>query len=134
MGYQQQRRNALRARSNNTSNTNKNVCGLAVATALGVGGATRYLHTRGDMKYAVRTKYSCRSVWSALRAKDNKTTVAAARKAMAQHDAHGLLAYIVFVDAHVLLLSHTGGVLVDTDPRKVDRRKVREVYGVYAKL
>ena len=133
MGIQQQFRNSQRATSNNPNNTNKNLCALAVCNALGVGGATRYLHVRKDTKYAVRTKYSCRSVWSALGAKNNKTTVAAARKAMAQHDAQGLLAYLVFVDGHVMLMDRQGGVEVDTDPRKADRRKVREVYGVYAK-
>ena len=67
MGYQQIKRDFLRNRSNNTRNRNKNVCGLAVASALGVQNATRYLHTWGDLQRAIRTAWSFRSVKSVLR-------------------------------------------------------------------
>ena len=36
----------------------------------------------------------------------------------------------VFVDRHVLLMKNHGLTVVDTDPRKSDRRKVRAVYAI----
>ena len=38
--------------------------------------------------------------------------------------------YLVLVERHVLLLDHDGATIVDTDPRKVDRRKVQGVWVV----
>lgn len=131
MGYQQQRRNFLRSRSNNAQNTNKNICVLSVARALGVSEDTRYLHTMGDLKYAIRKRWSCRSVKSALRVKLNQTTVSQAVKAMRDHDAENLVAYVVGVPGHVLMFYSDGDVAVDTAPRKSDRRRIDGIYGVY---
>ena len=131
MGYYQDIRDKRRAKSNNPRNTNKNVCSLAVANALGVGGDTRYLHTMDDLKYAIRKRWSCRSVKSALKVEPYQTTVTQAVKAMRKHKADNLVAYVVYVPGHVLLIDESGDVAVDTDPRKGDRRRVGEVYGVY---
>ena len=132
MGYQQIKRDYLRNRSNNTRNRNKNVCGLAVASALGVQNATRYLHTWGDLQRAIRTTWSFRSVKSALRVTCGETSVGAMRKAIRKHDADAsLMSYVVQVQGHVLMLQRDGKTLVDTDPRKRDNRKVLAVYGVY---
>jgi hypothetical protein len=38
--------------------------------------------------------------------------------------------YLVLVERHVLLLDRDGATIVDTDPRKVDRRKVQGVWVV----
>jgi hypothetical protein len=38
--------------------------------------------------------------------------------------------YLVLVEGHVLLLDRDGATIVDTDPRKVDRRKVQGVWVV----
>lgn len=132
MGYQQIKRDYLRNRSNNTRNRNKNVCGLAVASALGVQNATRYLHTWGDLQRAIRTTWSFRSVKSALRVKTNETSVGAMRKAIRNHNPEGtLMSYVVMVEGHVLMLNNDGTTAIDTDPRKRDCRKVKAVYGVY---
>ena len=132
MGYHQIKRDYLRNRSNNTRNRNKNVCGLAVASALGVQNATRYLHTWGDLQRAIRTTWSFRSVKSALRVTCGETSVGAMRKAIRKHDADtSLVSYVVHVQGHVLMLQRDGETLVDTDPRKRDCRKVLAVYGVY---
>lgn len=131
MGIQQQRRDQYRALSNNQRNANKNLCGLAVAQALGVGDDTRYLHTIRDLTYAIRKRWSCRSVKTALRVKPGSTTVSQAAKAMREHRADGLVAYVVIVKGHAMLMHADGRVAVDTAPRKTDRRKVGLVYGVY---
>ena len=132
MGYHQIKRDIHRAKSNNSRNRNKNVCGLAVATALGVQNATRYLHTWGDLQRAIRTTWSFRSVKSALRVKPNETSVGAMRKAIRNHNPEGtLLSYVVMVEGHVLMLNNDGTTAIDTAPRKRDCRKVKAVYGVY---
>lgn len=132
MGYQQIKRDMHRATSNNSRNRNKNVCGLAVATALGVQNATRYLHTWGDLQRAIRTTWSFRSVKSALRVKPNETSVGAMRKAIRNHNPEGtLMSYVVMVEGHVLMLNSDGTTAIDTAPRKRDCRKVKAVYGVY---
>lgn len=132
MGYHQIRRDIHRAKSNNSRNRNKNVCGLAVATALGVQNATRYLHTWGDLQRAIRTTWSFRSVKSALHVKPNETSVGAMRKAIRNHNPEGtLLSYVVMVKGHVLMLNNDGTTAVDTAPRQRDCRKVKAVYGVY---
>lgn len=132
MGYHQIKRDIQRTRSNNPRNRNKNVCGLAVAAALGVQDKTRYLHTWGDLQRAIRTTWSFRSVKSALRVTPNETSVGAMRKAIRNHNPEGtLMSYVVMVEGHVIMLNSDGSTAVDTAPRKRDCRKVKAVYGVY---
>ena len=132
MGYPKIERAYHRATSNNPRNRNKNVCGLAVAAALGVQDKTRYLHTWGDLQRAIRTTWSFRSVKSALRVTPNETSVGAMRKAIRNHNPEGtLMSYVVMVQGHVIMLNSDGSTAVDTDPRKRDCRKVKAVYGVY---
>jgi hypothetical protein len=120
-------RQTLKARSNNAANPNQNVCAQAVARALGVADAVRYLHTAEDLHRAARTRYSVRSVKSALKAR----TVGAARKRMPEVEgSHG---FIVVVPGHVLLLDRNGRTVVDTDPRKRDGRRMVMVHALYSK-
>jgi len=51
-------RKARREASNNVSNPNKNVCGTAVAKALGCETETRYLHTISDLVYCLRKRFT----------------------------------------------------------------------------
>jgi len=122
-----QYRQALRDRSNNNQNPNKNMCVLRVAKMLSVDQEVRYLHTIEDLKRAARTRFSIRSVKSMAKA----DTVGAARKNL--NGQKGALGYIVWVQGHVLLLGREGRTIVDTDPRKSDRRKIRGIYGIYRK-
>lgn len=131
MGHLKQQRDLYRSRSNNSRNTNKNICVLSVARALGVSEDTRYLHTMEDLTYAIRKRWSCRSVKTALKVKPLKTTVAQAVKQMRTHEAEGLVGYVVGVPGHVLLMNKHGDVEVDTAPRKADRRRIDAIYGVY---
>lgn len=43
------------------------------------------------------------------------------------------MGYVIMVKGHVLLMNHKGDVIVDTSPRKADRREVLEFYGVIPK-
>lgn len=123
------------ANSNNPKNPKKNACGLAVASALGVGDVTLYLHTWNDLQRAIRSMYSFRSVKTAVKVKPD-TTLGSIRKNLQDHNrkADACMAYVAHVDGHVLLLSHEGRTIIDTAPVKRDRRKVLNIYGVYIPL
>ena len=122
-------RKALRDGSNNPDNPNKNLCGYAVACALGVDEATRYIHTIADLQRAIRSMWSLRSVKTKMGVKAGRTTVGAIRKRIAAKGE--ALAYLVHVEGHVLLLDKDGSTSVDTAPVQRDRRKVLRVQGVY---
>ena len=122
-------RKALRDGSNNPDNPNKNLCGYAVARALGVDEATRYIHTIEDLQRAIRSLWSLRSVKTKMGVKAGRTTVGAIRKRIAAKGE--ALAYLVHVEGHVLLLDRDGTTSVDTAPVQRDRRKVLRVQGVY---
>ena len=122
-------RKALRDGSNNPDNPNKNLCGYAVARALGVDEATRYIHTIEDLQRAIRSMWSLRSVKTKMSVKAGRTTVGAIRKRIAAKGE--ALAYLVHVEGHVLLLDKDGSTSVDTAPVQRDRRKVLRVQGVY---
>jgi hypothetical protein len=122
-------RQALRNNSNNSDNPNKNLCGYAVARALGVEEATRYIHTISDLQRAIRSMWSLRSVKTKMGVKAGCTTVGAIRKRIAAKGE--ALAYLVHVEGHVILLDKDGSTAVDTAPVQRDRRKVLRVQGVY---
>lgn len=119
-------RQTHKARSNNAANPNQNICAQRVAQALGVANEVRYLHTIEDLKRAAGKRFSVRSVKSAVKS----NTAGGARKAMPAIPAK---AFIVWVDGHVLLMDTDGRTIVDTDPRKRDKRKLLGVWGVYDK-
>ena len=129
-----QRRAAI-ARSNNPANPNQNACAYAVAHCLYVHDEVRYLHTWGDMMRAVRKLWSMRSVASVVGATKGARSVGAIRASLMKHaEQHSDVAsYVVRVEGHVLLIGRDGKTMVDTAPRKRDRRKVLNVYGVYVK-
>lgn len=120
-------RKQQRAKSNNTVNANQNVCAFMVASALNVQNSVRYLHVIDDLKRAIQSKYSLRSVKSMVKS----DTVGGARKNL--EGQNGAVAYMVWVEGHVLLLGAEGQTIVDTDPRKRDRRKICGIWGVYPK-
>lgn len=124
-----ERRNYKRT-SNNSSNPNKNICALRVAEVLGVAGKVRYLHTISDLVRASRTRFKVTSRAAGLK---GKSVGAVRSKLAAIGERERFAAFIVRVDGHVLLLDRQGGTMVDTAPRKRDRRKVTHVYGVGVK-
>lgn len=126
-----QYRDAHRADSNNPDNTNKNWCVLKVAEECGVADNVRYLHTWRDLSRAMQTKYSFRSNKSAHR---KATTVSQFMKSIRNNpDPRNVLGYVIGVDGHVMLASRWGEMVVDTDPRKSDRRIVQEFYTIKKK-
>jgi len=119
-------RQQQRETSNNAEDPNKNICALKVAQALGVDHTQRYFHTIEDVKRAAGRRFSVRSVKSYVKS----NTAGGARKAM---PSIGAVAFIVWVPGHVLLMSADGKTIVDTAPRKADRRKLLGVWGLYPK-
>jgi len=61
-------------------------------------------------------------------------SVAKARAKMASMATEvGAIGYMIEVSGHALLVRANGKPWVDTDPRKVDRRKILKIYVVYPK-
>jgi hypothetical protein len=123
-------RDRHRAISNNPADTNKNQCGLAVTKSLGVDGNVRFIHTWSDILRAIRTAHLARSRRSRL---PKRCSVGQARKRLARLAADERPShFVVGVECHVLLLGGDGRTIVDTDPRKRDRRQVQELVAVWA--
>lgn len=126
-------RDQKRALSNNAENPNKNLCVLAVAAALGCGECTRYLHTIRDLVYCLRKYWTVRSRGARTVGK----TVGAVRHLLPRLAAEvGATAFVVRVrttptQGHVLLLDPDGRTIVDTAPKKSDRRRITDLYVVY---
>ena len=113
----------------------KTVCVTAVLTAIGVPvGAFQSTSTRKNV-FAYegvlrRNGFAVRSRKSSI---PKNASVGGARKAIRKmNDAKGTL-YMVSVDRHCMLLDADGNTVVDTDPRKVDRRRVLKIRAVFAK-
>jgi len=143
-------RNKSRAKSNNPSNPNKNVCGLAILRHLRAENLGRYCHTLPDIVYNLRKKYTVRSRMSTLAPRPisgKLRSVGFVRRAIRAHErnscyppchesaqfrhVHG---YLVYVNKHVLFLDTNGDTIVDTAPRQKDHRKVKSVYVVYSEV
>ena len=103
---------------------------MAVADALGVTDTVHYLHTIKDVVRAARNRYTVRSRLSSVRG----SSVGAIRSELARVSEKvpgHVLGYVVRVPGHAMLLRPCGDTLVDTDPRKRDRRRVTHLYVVY---
>lgn len=123
------RRQNFRNTSNNVVNRNKNICGLAVAEVLGVASTVHYLHTISDVVRAARNRFTVRSRLSAVG--KGKTVGQARAKFQKIAQEEGAKFFIVRVDGHVILVNHEGLTVVDTDPRKRDRRKITHCFAVF---
>lgn len=121
-------RQGKRTRSNNPHNPNKNICVLRVAEHLKVHNETRYLHNVSDLVMASRKLYKVRSRESQVRGK----SVGGARAKLAKlANEVNAIGFIMQVDGHVLFLNSEGTTIVDSAPRKRDKRKIRSCYVVY---
>ena len=112
----QKHRQHLKNTSNNSENNLKNICVLKVAKKLGVDHTVHYLHCVKDLVRATRNKYTVRSRLSSL---GKNPTVGKIRSKLSKEK--GL--YIIRVKGHVLLMDSEGKTIVDTSPRKRDKRK-----------
>lgn len=119
----------------------KTVCTSHVLGYLGIPPTCYHYSGHLDQRAAVlrRHGYAVRSRASALKLVKDKTTVGAIRRVLAS----GLLkdpagtTYMLRIRSgtgtHAILLGLRGGTLVDTAPRKRDRRRVLAVHAVWRK-
>tara|TARA_R110000824_G_scaffold101190_2_gene240346 strand:- start:475 stop:996 length:522 start_codon:yes stop_codon:yes gene_type:complete len=146
--------------SNNPDNPNQNKCAQAVAKWLGVADKVRYLHNVDDLVRASRKKFTVRSRLSEAKkllpkkkltvsqfrkiAKDisDKAYGGEVRKAeyycpdnkkswvQETRTCYEPAAFIIRTPNHAIGITSKGEVVVDTAPRKSDRRLVTHVYMV----
>lgn len=104
---------------------NKTGCAAACVYFFNALENVRYLHKISDIVRAVRgAGWTVRSRMSSIK-KDS--TVGSVRPQLAKL---GAGYYLIRVDGHALVMLHTGETVVDTDPRKRDRRKITHIYKV----
>jgi hypothetical protein len=124
--FREKRRNEL----SYCADPNKSICASAVSDWFGVTNVQRYMSTISDLVKAVRTEYTVRSRGSLVKYK----TIGAARSILEKNTKNkdlGAIGYIIRVANHVILLNRFGQTLIDTDPRKRDRRTITHCYIVY---
>ena len=107
-------------------------CATATLNFFGVSGVTWNERTKQNVwdNTLRRAGYAVRSRASKLGKRES--TVGAARQKIADI-AQGepeIIAFVARVDGHVLVLGRDGQTIVDTDPRKNDRRKLRGLFAV----
>jgi len=120
----------FRKTSNNPDNTNQNVCAQAAADFFGCATAVRYLHTYQDCQRAIGKRFSVRSAKSFAKSR----TVGGARANLSAYAATtGAIAFLIYVKGHVLIMNTKGETVVDTAPRKADRRAIVHVHAIYSK-
>lgn len=110
-------------------------CATAALEFFGVSGVTWNERTRKNVwpDTLRRAGYSVRSRASKLGKRT--ATVGAARQKIAgiASAEPSIIAFIARVDGHVLVIGRDGQTLVDTAPRKRDRRKVLGLWAVQSK-
>lgn len=110
-------------------------CATAALEFFGVVGVTWNERTRQNVWADTlrRAGYSVRSRASKLGKRT--ATVGAARNKIADIASAepAIIAFIARVDGHVLVIGRDGQTLVDTAPRKTDRRKLLGLFAVQPK-
>jgi hypothetical protein len=115
--------------------SSKTVCVTAALTAIGIPvGAFHSTSTKRNVNayegVVMRNGYCLRSRKSSM---PRNATVGGCRAAIRKlNDPAGTL-YLVRIHAHVLLLDANGNTVVDTAPRKNDRRPVMRIHAVWPK-
>lgn len=104
----------------------KTCCTSACLAHFGIDlNGFRYSQYTKDVVAILRRKgYTVRSRLSSVK---RGSTVGSVRKQLSKLE-RGV--YLVEVKAHVLLLNHDGKTIVDTDPRKRDKRKIKKLYWI----
>ena len=118
-----------------SSGSHKTVCVTACLTALGI--PVNAFHSTSTRKNVHAWQGVVRRNGFALRSRKSRiprgASVGACRRAIAKLGDPAGTRYLVHVDRHLLLLDSDGSTLVDTAPKKRDRRKVLGIYAVWAK-
>jgi hypothetical protein len=118
------------------SGEQKTICVTAVLTALGVDvNSFHYTGSLADNRRNAilnRNGFACRSRLSKI---GKNCSIGQARKKIAKLDDGDFVKYMVSVrygrSAHLMLLDHEGKTLIDTDPRKIDKRRIAGIHAVY---
>jgi hypothetical protein len=120
------------------SGETKSVCATAVLTAIGVPvDGFKYTGCVADGRRTAilnRHGFTCRSRMSKI---GKNATIGQARKKISKLDDSSSTRYMVSIacggQTHLMLLDKNGETLVDTDPRRADRRRVFAIYAVNKK-
>jgi hypothetical protein len=108
----------------------RTTCTSAALNYFGVNNH-RYSQTMGDcVNLLRRAGYKVRSRTSAL---GRNAKVCDVKKRL-EKVSNRKGCFLVFVKGHVLVQNSLGITVVDTDPRKVDRRKVTKIYEIYRSM
>lgn len=107
----------------------KTPCTTAVLASFGIHHSEfHYAENSKTVKSVLRRKgYSVRSRKSAFKVKPYTTTVGKLRSAIREKSGDAFARFYVGVVGHAMVLNGLGKTVVDTAPRKVDRRKVVHV-------
>jgi len=116
----------------NTTIHHQTPCASAVLKFFNVKGVTYNARTKTNVwdNTLRRAGFSIRSRMSMLRKKEG--TVGAARKRIKEiaDNEPNIIAFIVRVQGHILVLDTEGKTVVDTAPRKKDKRKILKLVAV----
>lgn len=120
----------VKAHVTHASGRRKTVCSTAVLAFFGIDASTfHYSQNITDILRLLRSRgYSARSRMSTV---GRGTSVGRLRSRIAKHDEKGW--WLVRVPGHAMLLKWDGSTVVDTAPRKRDRRQVTHLYLVRRK-
>ncbi len=112
----------------------KTGCATATLQYFGVHGVTWNNRTKKNVwpDTLRRNGYSVRSRKSKIK---KNASVGAIRKTLEKiaTEEPNITAFVVRVHGHVLVLDRNGNTVVDTDPRKADRRKVLGLLAIIPK-
>jgi hypothetical protein len=113
----------------------KTPCASAVLAFFGVRGTTWNERTQKNVWADTlrRNGFAVRSRRSKLNRKESTVGAARGKLALIAEQEPLVLAFVIRVRGHVLIVGRTGHTLVDTDPRKNDRRKVENLYAIMHK-
>jgi len=123
----------LKSHIKHESGKQKTVCVTACLTAIGVPvngfDVTGSLQSQNYLRILNRHNFSARSRKSKM---PKGLTIGACRKAIAKLDEDAV--YFVVVNGsgycHAMVLNNQGKTVVDTDPRKADKRKVHSIHAI----
>ena len=120
----------LNAHIRHASGRCKNVCTSAVLDFFGIDvDRYHYAQDSDDVRSVLRRHghYSVRSRASMFNVKRGVTSIGQLRTALRRKDGDRKNRYYVSVVGHAMVLDGAGTTLVDTAPRKRDRRRVRQI-------
>ena len=112
------------------SGRRKTVCTSSVLAYFGIAPSEyNYSQYIRDINRVLRSKgFSVRSRFSSVVTKKFKTVGAIRERVKALNVPSG--AFYVGVSGHVLVMDREGNTIIDTSPRKRDKRQVLEIYWV----